>query len=284
MLRRSGFDARYCRHIRVANDAMFVVANAFFVRSACGRMGILCFRGTEPANIISWLTDASASGVPWRNIGQLHGGFHRNADAAFRDILEHLREAMRAAPADARGAASRGDPGAAPGANALAGLEALYITGHSLGGAMAVVTAAMMFEDETCQDLRGVLRGIYTFGQPMICDPALASHWQRQFGSIVFRHVFSDDIVPRLPPRTMGEFAHLGHEYVDQNGTWVLEGPHSSRQACSALASNLIGLTAWLLRQFKVTQDIELPFSWEEHSPMHYIATSRLRDLRPTIG
>lgn len=76
----------------------------------------------------------------------------------------------------------------------------LWITGHSLGGALAHVAAHQLSN-------RGVPVGIATFGQPRTVNVApelqLQSHLQLGY----HRVVNENDIVPRVPPN----FAHTGH-------------------------------------------------------------------------
>lgn len=51
-------------------------------------------------------------------------------------------------------------------------LEALYVTGHSLGRAMAVLFALSLIGDEELSSLAERLRAVYTFGQPLVaCEP-----------------------------------------------------------------------------------------------------------------
>src|SRR5262249_24131821 len=60
-------DASY-RSIWVENDAMFVDATAYLIRSRCGRLAILCFRGTLPRNVIDWFADASVAPLAFRQL------------------------------------------------------------------------------------------------------------------------------------------------------------------------------------------------------------------------
>ena len=41
----------------VVNDAMFVCAKSYVL--SVGDVAIVCFRGTEPTNVINWLADAT---------------------------------------------------------------------------------------------------------------------------------------------------------------------------------------------------------------------------------
>ncbi|WP_437327545.1 lipase family protein [Sorangium sp. So ce381] len=74
-------------------------------------------------------------------------------------------------------------------------LEALFITGHSLGAAMAAHIAARLFTDSKYGEIRQRPRGVYTFGQPMIGDAGFAARAEELFGDRLFRFVYSNDIV-----------------------------------------------------------------------------------------
>src|SRR5690242_8182367 len=53
-LEHFGFHGNSVKQMTVVNNAMLVVATAFFVRSKDGSTGILAFRGTEPNNFLNW--------------------------------------------------------------------------------------------------------------------------------------------------------------------------------------------------------------------------------------
>ncbi|KAJ5716654.1 Lipase class 3 [Penicillium malachiteum] len=79
----------------------------------------------------------------------------------------------------------------------------LVITGHSLGAALAAISAT---------DLRnsGYTLDLYTYGQPRVGNLALADYMTEQ-GSL-WRTTHTDDIVPRVPPEILG-YAHASPEY-----------------------------------------------------------------------
>ncbi len=73
-------------------------------------------------------------------------------------------------------------------------LPPLYITGHSLGGALATMAAASLSDN-------GVdVAGVYTFGQPRVGDRTFASQLDKHINGKAFRFVNNNDIVPHVPP------------------------------------------------------------------------------------
>jgi hypothetical protein len=297
---RQGFGECIVEEISCTNNAMFVTATAFLIRSRDGKVGILCFRGTEPNNIITWVLDASIAVVPFAG-GMVHGGFYRNVQCIWNYIFEAVEQARRgdpvivprtsgkvvvAADGGGNGAGGANPPGnghhhKSPRRLEVAPLECLYITGHSLGAAMAVIAAAEIFVQQQYAAWREpdghkppLLRGIYTFGQPMIGDRAMASNCEHQFGRLLFRHVYDHDVVPRLPPWTTGQFRHFGAEYHGSSSGWSLRSKVAT-QCISALVSLPIGAAAWVFQQFPLLRRIRLPYSFMDHSPLNYLDASR---------
>ncbi len=233
-------------HITVVNDAMFIDATAYFNWSPCRKLGVLCFRGTRPFQIGDWLTDTSVQPVSFPKYGRVHGGFYRNLMAIWDEIARVIQ-------------------------NAVSELEALYITGHSLGAAMAVLATAMIYSDSAYEPIREVHRGTYTFGQPMVGSPEFADSCRPIFGDYVFRHVYGHDIVTRFPPRITGNFEHFGSEYVPLGDGWHGIKPTSS-QLNTVLLSNVLGVSAYLFEQFPLLDRIKMPVSWGDHSPVRYLS------------
>jgi triacylglycerol lipase len=100
----------------------------------------------------------------------------------------------------------------------LAGVEAerkkndrpIWITGHSLGGALAQM-AAWRFKRKFINTHQ-----IYTFGAPMIGNPKAAEAFDQEFSDKNFRCVNFPDPVPKLPTISLiaNHYCHCGKEIL----------------------------------------------------------------------
>lgn len=140
--------------------------------ATAGQVALLVFRGTS--NIGQWVRDARLLPVqhPW---GHVHLGF--------RDGLAQVDQPLR----DFAQAAEQA--------------EYLWIAGHSLGGALAVMAAAWFTE-------RGRSPTIYTFGQPRVGLGDFRDRCNAALPGRMWRFVNQSDVVPRLPPGVL--YRHCG--------------------------------------------------------------------------
>jgi hypothetical protein len=260
---RLGLERHACVRVAERVDAMFIFSTAYLVQSRCGRVVILAYRGTEPTNLGNWLGDAEVG--PGSSVlsmadattqVRVHAGFHRNVRATFADVAGEL-----GAAADGR---SLADHDRAVDHR----LEALYVTGHSLGGAMALLFGLMLTASSAHSALASRMRAVYTFGQPMALDapPDLMP----AFESKVFRHVIPRDPVPALPPASWARLAHIGREYRYVQGDWRrAESPVEQMANARAIPRSILSSLAPEGRQSSSR------WSFGEHGPHHYVAALR---------
>jgi hypothetical protein len=283
IMSRLGLEDNRCLMVDQSVDAMFIRSTAFVVQSRCGRVVIVGYRGTEPENGINWLTDADISpekvsfgfpGTPGSFF--VHGGFYRNVRATRYEVVHALARALQGKSVLRH--TQQDTPVEYP-------LEALYFTGHSLGGAMAALLGVMLATDPDYAALEKRLKGVYTYGQPMIGDAALASACDQHpsTGARPLRYVYAHDVVPSLPPRAAGDFAHFGPErhFDPAGGTWSMRA--ATQQLPSLLELSGAAL-AFVAKQLKPLRKLPLPYSIDDHLPQHYISALTPQGVRSEFG
>ena len=131
---------------------------------------ILAFRGS--IEIIDWLADFDISLREGEKVGQpgkVHRGISRVLEQSWSE-LEHTLADF----------ASAGQP--------------IWITGHSLGGALATLAASRL------ASLGYTVGPLYTFAQPRVGNGAYAVQTWRLLQEAHYRYTNGRDVVPRFPP------------------------------------------------------------------------------------
>lgn len=125
---------------------------------------VLAFRGTEPDSLRDIKADASATIRQCETTGMIHSGFYY----AYQEIRKDIEETLLK-PAYSK--------------------KPLYITGHSLGGALATVATKYTYHE-------GGLAACYTFGSPRVGN----DDWINNIKTPIHRLVNAADCVTMLPP------------------------------------------------------------------------------------
>jgi len=271
ILARMGLEGNRCLEVAQTVDAMLIESTAYVVQSEDGRVVILAYRGTQPGNILNWLTDADLHPdrirFPFPDRDEtydIHAGFYRNVRATRYEVIRALlraREGKSVLPDDDT--------------NVAHPMQRLYVTGHSLGGAMAALLGVMLSVEPDYQEHFGdALSGVYTFGQPMVGSPAFAAACEAHpflAGSVV-RYIYRRDPVPHVPPKDSGRFAHFGLERSYEGSfPWLDTSEHPAGQLFLAL--DFLGSTLGFVTQaFERLRALPLKYNISDHLPHHYIS------------
>jgi hypothetical protein len=138
---------------------------------------------------------------------------------------------------------------------------------------MAVIAAARIFSADYL-DWQPHVRGVYTFGQPSVGDRTFTRHFDSLFK--LYRHVYKYDVVPRLPPRSVGEFPHFGAEfYSDGSSGWQATDPPRTTQCRLVTEAFLVSLFSFVARRLTFLRSLKLAHSLEDHGPEGYMHASR---------
>lgn len=129
----------------------------------CDTHAVLAFRGSDPLTLPNWVTDSIVRLVERDEFdGRVHLGF----SSALKKSWPKLESLL-------------GHVGDRP----------LFLTGHSLGGALAVLTACRLAKQD-----RPVV-ATYTFGAPRVGDPTFCDGYNLP----TYRVVNRLDLVPEIP-------------------------------------------------------------------------------------
>ena len=172
-----------------------------------GNKAFVIIRGTE--SLEDWYKDAEIDQVSYElpnvsHVGQVHEGFF--------DLYKSLRQALLKQ------------------LHKIPGVETLYITGHSLGAALAMVSTPDLMVNAFSPPLKRVFQ--YNLAGPRCLNPTLATFLNNSQAAI-YRIVNSCDLVPEVPPSVCpsltGEvlYEHVGYPvtYTAQYGS--LAGNHA---------------------------------------------------------
>jgi hypothetical protein len=274
---RVGLRKCRCRMIRASVDAMLIDTTAFLVQSEDGRVVILAYRGTPPTDVLCWLADAEVTqrklALPLGHDGpfEVHSGFYRNARSVRYKIMEALARA-----AEGRPIIDPPDAGNSP-LGALQKMEALYITGHSFGGALAALETLLMQKTPLRRErYAGALRATYTYGQPLVANRKLA-RWCDEDAFLsqrLLRFVHEHDPVPHLPPWDTGGYEHFGRMYQFRSGTWARRDHTAADRQMTSAASLLLSSLPFALQVFPAVRILQrlLPlYNFGDHPPQEYI-------------
>ena len=150
---------------------------------------IVAFRGSEiwkkrdtpdPNEVFADLkADVDIRLTDWAKGGKVHRGFKEALDEVWPDLMPYIK-----------GLDNKGCK--------------IWITGHSLGGALATL----------CSDLLDNVQGTYTLGSPRVGNEDFSKHLRVK----VYRIVNNNDIVSRTP--TLFVYVHVGElKFIESDGT-----------------------------------------------------------------
>jgi triacylglycerol lipase len=187
-------------------------SDLYAIAASCDKFAVLAFRGTK--DFKNWMTDLQATPTPFSwlfeggpEVGQVHGGFGHVLRDAWGQIAAAV-EVVAPRPATTADLTTLVSP-----------QRTLWVTGHSLGGALAVLAGAA-FSMWSGASIRSV-NGIYTFGQPRIGLYPFCGNYDHLLELKTFRFVNNQDLVPRVPFRgwdyaDMGEMIHFTSDGTPQ--------------------------------------------------------------------
>jgi triacylglycerol lipase len=143
---------------------------------------IIAFAGTDPLVLADWVADFRFA----PSAAHLHEGFQNAADAVWGEIGAAMRDA-----------AASGRP--------------VFLAGHSLGAALAVVAA-----ERALREAKIARAEVYTYGLPRVGEQAFVDAY-RPLDGTTYRFVHGNDLVPTVPPEQFG-YRHVGRMFHCESG------------------------------------------------------------------
>lgn len=144
---------------------------------------VVAFRGTD--NWGDWLTNLNVL-FKKSPLGYVHRGFMKATESFWPELAGYVREARTRD-------------------------QAVWMTGHSLGGALAVLASIKLYLEEGIP-----IAGLYTFGQPPVGTTGFGSRFTERCSFGLYRFVNHTDAVSDVP--ILGR-EHMGAvRYFDVSG------------------------------------------------------------------
>jgi hypothetical protein len=213
---------------------------------------LLAFRGTQVdsfwPSVIDFAVDAQLLPAPDSHGDLVHAGFL----AALNEVWDNISAQVRA--------------------EQVRQSRPFWITGHSLGAALATLAANRCGDDPMFG-----LKGVYTYGSPRVGDATFGARIRVP----VFRFCNDSDLVPHLPLGLL--FRHVGSlQFIDGAGHLHRDVPAPIESMLEPAAHMLAIRDAVALKGFMRTTagaGLPLPGFLADHAPVNYsILTWNLSD------
>ena len=188
-------------------------------------------RGTDPVTLPSWVTDVVVRLV---ECGEYDGRVHYGFSSALRRTWSKLETLLEEA---------EGKP--------------LFLTGHSMGGALAVLTACRLAK------MGRPPVAIYTFGAPRVGDPAFCAGYALP----TYRVVNRLDLVPEMPMASLKRLLPEKPRFTNEKILRKLK-EMAERVPCYGHVKTLV----YIDRDGEIIQDADVE-PWHTHAVARAIAT-----------
>lgn len=185
------------------NTYIFCAGGADAIIVDCRKYVILAWRGADTReewnkNINIDLVDFD---LPFVDGGCVHEGFKEYVDEIWPDVCAKLTELTTENQE-----------------------KQVYVTGHSLGGAAALISVLLT---EAALGTHERTNCLITFGQPKCLNRTLRDYVDRTYkdSERYFRYTHNNDMVPRLPP--LPHIMHCGtNMHIVKDGSRVIREPN----------------------------------------------------------
>ncbi|MFN3385709.1 MAG: lipase family protein [Candidatus Thermochlorobacter sp.] len=209
---------------------------------------LIAFRGTELQSfwdsVQDLITDFNFFPVSDGAGAKVHRGFLSSIESVWQELEAHVTALYLQKP------------------------RKIWLTGHSLGAALATLAA-----DKLTRETALPVQGLYTFGSPRVGDLNFLQRFLTYpFSRNTYRIVLGEDIVPHAPP--VRWFRHVGRlHFINERDEMVSVMPsylsrHALKHALKALVKSLQPLS--LKKISELEQSFLIPNFLADHAPLSY--------------
>lgn len=186
-------DKNFCLKAKFENkgtDTQGIFGDAFDDRL------VIAFRGSEETGIADWITDLKfiPAVYPYADPPDKRVHVHLGFLGAYQSVRDAILDAAKSTTH-----------------------RQIICTGHSLGGALATLSAL-----DIARNVPGKSVSCYTYGSPKVGNDLFAKIYNK-YVPRTYRFVNGADLVPTIPP---GAFAHVGQlcyvgKAADRESSWT---------------------------------------------------------------
>lgn len=198
-----------------SNSRLPLASTRGFIATTADDSAILAFQGTDPLVAANWASDFNTA----MGADNVSVGFTEALEVVWPDLVTHLTPLL-------------------PNNN-----TSLFITGHSLGGALAVLAAARIagtFNPRTVS--------VFTYGMPRVGGETFARHYEQLgLNATTLRLVYGQDLVPTVPSHDVLGYRHIGRRWSTARGSRFNAGNVSGVDNEPEVAGRLNSWAAGLL-------------------------------------
>ncbi|MCE9592483.1 MAG: lipase family protein [Planctomycetes bacterium] len=197
----------------------------------CDTHAVLAFRGSDPVTLPNWMTNAVARLVAH---GEYEGRVHHGFSSVLRHAWGRVETILEAV-----------------------GDKPLFLTGHSMGGALAVLTGCRLAK------MGRPPVAIYTYGSPRVGDPTFCD----RYALPTYRVVNRLDLVPEMPMASLRRLLPERHRLMNEKTLGKLR-EMADRVPCYGHVKTFV----YIDRDGVVTPDADVE-PWHTHAVARAIAT-----------